>query len=75
MFAANRCANCHSRFRDPDQLYAELLSETNGRDYVEPFEPEESNIIRKIEGSMFRYAGVEMVELMRAWINLGALDN
>jgi len=66
----DRCSSCHSRFNNNDGgLYERLMDR-----YVTPFEPEESRVVRKMDGSMFRYAGVEMAELVRAWVLLGATE-
>ncbi len=76
-FSENRCARCHSNFRNTDELYDTLLS-LSSRDeqsYVVPFEPDESYLVEKLQGSMLRFGGASMAELVRAWITLGALDN
>ena len=71
------CTGCHSQFRNTDDLYEILLSlsSQNDQSYVVPFEPEESYLAEKLEGSMLRFGGAGMAELVRAWITLGALDN
>ena len=68
-----RCSRCHSRFSNSDGgLYERLLTT---RSYAIPFEPDESRLVQKMQGSMFRYAGGDMLELVRAWVALGALEN
>ncbi len=68
-----RCAGCHSVYRDSDDLYDTFI--TSSRGYVVPFEPEESRLVEKLEGSMLRFGGADLAELVRTWVTLGALDN
>ena len=77
-FSSRNCGNCHSNWRnfDMDEFHEFLLTTTNRDDvdYVVPFEPNESFFAQKLEGSMLRFGGNSMAELVRAWIALGATN-
>jgi len=72
------CSGCHSAWRNNDNLYETIINQVNFRTeqpYVVPFQPDESILVRQLEGSMLKFGGVSMAELVRAWVAAGALDN
>ncbi len=71
------CSGCHGNWRDRDALHETFTNfvSRNEINMLVPFEPEESYLVQKLEGSMLRFGGSGLAELVRAWVTLGALDN
>jgi len=70
------CGRCHTNYLQVSHdVLLNQISRNGENQMVVPFEPDESYIINKLEGTMFRYGGSSLAELVRAWIATGALDN
>lgn len=79
----DRCDGCHSLFRAPN-TYANLINQPSygkeGAIYVIPFDPDNSYLVRKMEGATgiagrSMSAGTDGNQMVRDWIAGGALND